>query len=265
MEKDINLALSFEHLAEDFYFGRGREQDLEQAKRYFRRAAQYGVDEIKAEALCNLALLTEDLQVKLALYMEAVELDCAHAMNMVGVCIERYGVGEGTALSWYSRAAEAGSPCGKQNVDGWIKRHQAEIEYWDSMERERKEREAAEKIRDRERLAACLEAAKAWAGKPAAILYIPDVPHGVLNELACDTAKELKQSVLLLAEIRRNEDRLKCAGYDFGDVGLARAMNNPYQLEECWGLGRFAISSIRKEDLSAYCAAVEQALEEGRS
>lgn len=259
MEKDIEFALSCERTAEEFYFGRGRERDLEQAKTYFRRAAQYGVGEVRAEALCNLALLTEDPQIKVFLYMEAVEENCAHAMNMVGVCLERYGVGEGYIMDWYRRAAKAGSTCGLHNFSRWDRYRTAKNV---RVDREIKEKKEAEAARVKAWLADCLEAAKAWAGKPAAILYMPDIPPDVLNALACDAAKELRQSVLLLAEIKWNKDYLQCVGYDFGNVGLAQAMNNPYQLKDCWGLGHFAIGSIRKEDRAAYCAAVEEALNE---
>lgn len=259
MEKNIELALYYERAGEDFYFARERERDLEQAKRYFRLAVQYGVGEVRAEALCNLALLTEDIQAKLALYMEAVDENCAHAMNMVGICIERYGEwggALGSALDWYSKAAEAGSPCGRYNADQYIRRELPEREMLVKARAEREKKEA----RDREaRLAHCLEAAKAWEGKPAAILYISNVPRSVLNELAYDAAQRLEQSVLLLAEWKNNSV-LSCVGFDLGLVGLAQAMDNPYQQGKCWGCGHFTIGQVQKKDRADYCAAVEAAL-----
>ena len=259
MEKDLELAARCERTGEDFYFGRGRERDLEQARRCFRQAAQYGAGEVRAEALCNLALLTQDLQARLALYLEAADEGCAHAMNMVGVCMERYGEyggGLGSALDWYSRAASAGSLCGKHNMERYIRRRQERSEELERAKAEREEQEARER---QEKLAACLEAARAWAGQPAAIICIPDIPPGMVNELACDTACELEQSVLLAAW-RPNEDYLNCVGFDYGRIGLAMAMDNPYQQGECWGRGRFTVGRVRRKDWDAYRAAVELTL-----
>ena len=104
---------AIEKVGEYYYFGRGCEKDIEKARKYFKLAGDKGNN----DAICNLALCTEDITEKVRLYRCAALQGSSYAMNMVGILIEKYRIEDcGTPYEWYEKAAKAGNLCGMYNL-----------------------------------------------------------------------------------------------------------------------------------------------------
>lgn len=111
-----NDAETYECIGEYLYFGKGCEENKEEAKAYFLKAANLG----NVEAMCNYALCVSDPMEKIRFYKMAAEQNNAYAMNMVGIIIEEFHVeGEGTPLEWFQKSALAGDEAGIRNHEIW--------------------------------------------------------------------------------------------------------------------------------------------------
>ncbi len=95
----------YEIVGEYYYLGRGCEKNTTKAAEYFEKAAKLG----ETDAICNLALCTDDKSRKLELYKAAADAGVAYAMNMVGIVLEESDQkGAGTPEEWFRKAAYAG-------------------------------------------------------------------------------------------------------------------------------------------------------------
>lgn len=102
----------YELIGEYLYKGKGCGKNVDEAKEYFRKAA----DMNNADAMCNLALCLDDLDEKLYWYEKAADNGLAYAMNMVGIILEDINNEiSAESIEWYKKAADAGSDIGCYN------------------------------------------------------------------------------------------------------------------------------------------------------
>ena len=112
--------LGMYHLARCYRDGIGTEADLARTFYWMNKLAQSG----NPEGMYNLALMyqyaygTEETpRMAYLWYRKAADSGFADAMRMVGWCIENhYGVDD-PALEWYLKAAEAGDPAAKTEIE----------------------------------------------------------------------------------------------------------------------------------------------------
>lgn len=102
----------YELIGECLYKGKGCGKNVDEAKEYFKKAA----DMNNTDAMCNLALCLDDLDEKLYWYKKAADSGLAYAMNMVGIILEDINdaISE-ESIEWYKKAADAGSDIGCYN------------------------------------------------------------------------------------------------------------------------------------------------------
>ena len=102
----------YETIGEYLYRGRGCGKDKQEAKKFFKKAAEYQC----IDAMCNLALCEDDLDSKLLWYKRAAEKGNAYGMNMVGIILEDKGTDNTDECTlWFKKAADAGSEIGCYN------------------------------------------------------------------------------------------------------------------------------------------------------
>ena len=116
LKKIGEVALVLEIIGEYYFFGKGCVKDINNAREFFKKAAELG----NIDAMCNYAFCIEEPNEKKEWYTKAALLGCGYAMNMVGIIIEKYNMQcEETPYEWYVRAEKAGSIPAKYNVAMW--------------------------------------------------------------------------------------------------------------------------------------------------